>query len=72
MNGRSESLSASTAPSEIDWSTLSPRGTAIARQIGTRLLEGYTPREIASELGTSTRWVSSRLDELRAELERRP
>ena len=30
----------------------------------------YTPREIASELGTSTRWVSSRLDELRAELER--
>ena len=55
---------------EINWSTLSPRGTAIARQIGTRVLDGYTPREIASELGTSTKWVSTRLDELRVELER--
>jgi hypothetical protein len=32
--------------------------------------KGYSPTEIASGLGTSTRWVLKRLDELRAELER--
>jgi hypothetical protein len=42
---------------------------AIARQIGTRLLDGYTPREIAKELGTSTVSVSALVDELRRELD---
>ena len=45
-------------------------GTAIARQIGTRLLEGYTPGEIGKELGISRCSVSSLVDELRSEIER--
>jgi DNA-binding CsgD family transcriptional regulator len=70
-NGRGASSSVSTTPKlEVDWTRLSPRGTAIARQIGSRLLEGYSPREIGRQLGTTTRWVSNRLDELRDELER--
>ena len=54
----------------IDLSLLSPRGEAIARQIATRLVEGYSEREIAVELGTSRSWVCARLTELRDELER--
>jgi DNA-binding NarL/FixJ family response regulator len=40
------------------------------RQVTTRLAEGYTPREIAAELGTSTSSVSAMLRELREELGR--
>lgn len=36
----------------------------------TRICDGYTPSEIAAELGTSTSSVSAMLGELRAELER--
>lgn len=49
---------------------LSPRGQAILRTIGVPTSEGYSPREIARELGTTRRWVCDRLDELRDELER--
>jgi hypothetical protein len=59
-------------PTKIDWSTLSPRSLAIARQIGTRLSEGYSPTEIGIEFGTSTRWVLTRIVELRRELEAGP
>ena len=49
-------------PTSIDWSMLSPRGTAIARQIGSRLIEGYSRTEIAAQLGTTQRWVSDRAE----------
>ena len=35
----------------------------------TRLSEGYSPTEIGYELGTSRRWVSTQIEELRAEIE---
>jgi DNA-binding CsgD family transcriptional regulator len=54
----------------IDWVRLSPRSTAILRLIATPISEGYSPKEIAHELGTSPRWISDRLDELRDEIER--
>jgi hypothetical protein len=34
------------------------------------LCNGFSEMEVARELGTTRRWVSARLDELRAELER--
>jgi len=52
-------------PTKIDWTKVSPRGQAIARQIGTRLSEGYSPTEIGIEFGTSTKWVLTRIAELR-------
>jgi DNA-binding CsgD family transcriptional regulator len=59
-----------TIPSAIDWTMLSPRGQAILRTVASPLSEGYSSTEIARGLGTSTHWVSKRLNELRAELER--
>jgi hypothetical protein len=47
-----------------------PRSTAILRLVATPISEGYSPIEIARELGTSLSWVSIRLDELRDEIER--
>ena len=38
------------------------------RQVGIPVSQGYSEREIGKELGTGTRWVSERLDELRDEL----
>jgi DNA-binding CsgD family transcriptional regulator len=40
----------------------------MARQIGSRLVHGYSLTEIAGELGTSPRSVSKLLAELRDEL----
>jgi DNA-binding CsgD family transcriptional regulator len=54
--------------STVDWTALSPRGTAILRLIARPISEGYSQREIARRLGTTGRWVSDRLDELRDEL----
>jgi biotin operon repressor len=34
------------------------------------ILDGLTPTEIGYELGTSRRWVSQQIAELRAEIER--
>jgi biotin operon repressor len=48
---------------------LSKRGAAILRLVGIPTWAGWSAREIAKELGTSRRWVSDRLDELRDELE---
>lgn len=48
---------------------LSPQGQATLRLIAHPISEGYSEREIASELGTTRRWVCDRLDELRDELE---
>jgi len=59
--------SASTAAS-IGWTSLSPRSTAILRTAAVPLAAGYSPTEIARELGTSVSWVSSRLSELQDEL----
>jgi hypothetical protein len=64
------SASTPTIPTEIVWETLSKRGQAILRQVGTRLSDGYTPSEIGRELGISRSSVSSLVDELRTELER--
>jgi hypothetical protein len=69
-NGHAQKSSVSTIPSEVNWSTLSERGQAILRQVGTRLSEGYTPGEIGHELGISRRLVLGLVDELRTELER--
>ena len=55
---------------QVNWHALSPRGQAILRLVGVPTSLGYSVGEIASELGTTTSWVSSRLDELRNEIER--
>jgi hypothetical protein len=69
-NGAAPSSSRSTTR-QIRYERLSPRGTAVMRQIMTRvILDGLTPTEIGYELGTSRRWVSQQIDELRAEIER--
>jgi hypothetical protein len=52
----------------ISWEGLSERGQAILRLVGTPLSQGYSERELAKELGTTTHWVCDRLDELQAEL----
>jgi DNA-binding NarL/FixJ family response regulator len=54
----------------IDWTSLSPRGQAILRQIARPISNGFSKTEIAARLGTSPKWVSDRLSELRSELER--
>jgi hypothetical protein len=59
-----------TTATEVDWSMLSPRGQAILRTIGIPRSEGYSLREIARQLGTTSFWVSARLVELRSEIER--
>ena len=70
-NGHGPNSSALTTSSvSIFWSGLSPRSTAILRQVGTRLLEGYSEIEIGRELGTSSSSISQLLRELRAELVR--
>ena len=48
--------------------TLSPRSRSIRILIAERMVDGYEPSEIATELGVSTSWVSERLDDLRNEL----
>jgi hypothetical protein len=58
-----------TIPSGIDWTRLSPRSQAILRQIAHPISNGFSKREIAQRLGTSTQWVSHRMDELRREVE---
>jgi DNA-binding NarL/FixJ family response regulator len=55
--------------STTDWTSLTPRGQAILRTIAIPISKGYSEREIGLALGTSTRWVSSRMAELRDELE---
>jgi hypothetical protein len=69
-NGRESIWHDSTMSLAVNWSRLSPRGTAIAKQVGTRLSEGYSPREIACELQTSSSSVSLLLAELQAEVRR--
>ena len=48
--------------------TLTPRSRSIRILIAERMVDGYEPSEIATELGVSTSWVSERLDDLRNEL----
>jgi DNA-binding CsgD family transcriptional regulator len=57
--------STASAALTIDWLRLSPRSTAILRLVATPISEGYSPAEIARELGTSMNWVSNCLDDLR-------
>jgi hypothetical protein len=66
-----QSSSASTIPTEIIWDRLSERGTAILRQVAIPISNGWTPQEIAKELGTTKRWVLDRMDELRDEISSR-
>jgi DNA-binding NarL/FixJ family response regulator len=71
MNGSQSSTSASqTIPGDVDWSKLSPRGQAILRLIAIPHSEGWRVREIAEQLGTTASWVSIRLSEFRAEINR--
>ena len=67
-NGHGPSSFVSTTASLPLSTALSPRGMAIARQIGTRLSEGFSETEIARELGTSSSSISQLLSELREEL----
>jgi DNA-binding NarL/FixJ family response regulator len=67
-NGHNSSVS-THSPSTISLDLLSPRGQAIARQIGTRMVQGFSLTEIARELETSQRSISALVDELRGELE---
>jgi DNA-binding NarL/FixJ family response regulator len=55
-------------PAEINWSNLSDRGQAILRLIVIPISRGFSTREVARDLGTSSDWVSNRLTELRDEL----
>ena len=56
-------------PDGTRFEKLSDRGQAILRLVAAPIWLGYSEREVARELGTTKRWVSYRLDELRAELE---
>ena len=58
----------STMSLVVNWSELSPRGTAIMRQVGTRMAEGYTTSAIASELLTSNSSILRLIAELQDEL----
>jgi len=69
MNDHGSSSSHSTTTSlAIPWGALSPGKTAVLRQFGTRLAEGYSTKEIASEFGTSNSLVLARLAEAQEEL----
>jgi hypothetical protein len=72
-NERIQSFSRSTptVPTEINWTRLSERGTAILRQVGIPLSKGLTLGEVARDLGISARSASALVDELRTELEQR-
>src|SRR5215208_5954027 len=68
-NGSSPSSSHSTtATMVVNWEGLSTRGAALMRQVGIPVSEGYSERQIATELQTSKSWVSEALGELQAEL----
>jgi DNA-binding NarL/FixJ family response regulator len=54
----------------VNWEGLSTRGAALMRQVGIPVSEGYSERQIATELQTSKSWVSEALGELQAELRR--
>src|SRR5215208_5778349 len=70
-NGSSPSSSHSTtATMVVNWEGLSKRGAALMRQVGIPASEGYSERQIATELQTSKSWVSEALGELQAELRR--
>jgi hypothetical protein len=47
--------------------TFSPLQIALLRQIGTRLLDGCTTREIADELAMSVSWLDTLVSEMRSE-----
>ena len=68
-NGRESRPSVTTTSSlPIPWGQLSPRTEATLRQIGSRLVEGFSPKEIANEFGTSSSLVLARMAEAQAEL----
>lgn len=46
----------------------SPRQLALIRQVSSRLLDGWSEREIAADLGTSTSFVSGCVRLMRDEL----
>jgi DNA-binding NarL/FixJ family response regulator len=60
----------SISGSTIAWDRLSERRQAILRLIVIPTSNGYSILEVARELGTTRRWVSDRVDELRDEIER--
>ncbi len=47
-----------------------PGSVAMKRKVRVLYKRGLTPKEIATVLGTTSSWVSKRISELRAELER--
>jgi len=54
--------------SRVSWPTLSERGQAIVRTLVTPISNGYSEREVASELGISRSFVWSLLGEVQREL----
>jgi len=53
----------------LEWSKLSPRGLAILQHVALPIASGYSPTELARELGRSRSWIRQRLAELADELE---
>jgi hypothetical protein len=62
--------SASTTPSEIDWTRLSPQAAWIVTYLALPMSCGLSLSEVAGQVGETPAWVQKRLKSLRAELER--
>lgn len=54
---------------EIKWENLSTNSLWTIKMIAIPLSEGYSAREIAKSLGTTTSWVLGQMDKLRLEIE---
>ncbi len=59
-------------PMAIHWEQLSPTTIAYLRQVATRLVDGFSAREIANELGTSTYSMNAAREHARQELAQLP
>jgi hypothetical protein len=64
------SASTPTIPSSIAWDHLSPEAAWTTVHLAYPMSCGFSPREVAGQVGETTGWVGKRLRELRAELER--
>lgn len=59
-----------TSMKEIEWENLSTDSLWTIQKIAIPMSEGYSAREIAKSLGTTTSWVLARMDKLRSEIEK--
>lgn len=59
-----------TLMKEIEWESLSTSSLWTIKMIAIPMSEGYSAREIAKSLGTTTSWVLAQMDKLRSEIEK--